>query len=72
MQRYFRDMTSQLEAIAKAANLDLVAYFLGMARCETELFVRRAAEAEARATDAAPADEGTQMSPSMNSPCLSG
>ena len=38
--RYVRDMTAQLEAMAVAARLDLVAYFLGMARAENDLFVR--------------------------------
>ncbi len=33
-------MTSQLEAMALAADLDLLAYFLGMARSEADLFVR--------------------------------
>jgi hypothetical protein len=38
--RYVTDMTSQLEAMASAAHLDLLAYFLGMAKAEAELFVR--------------------------------
>jgi hypothetical protein len=38
--RYVRGMTAQLEAMAVAARLDLVTYFLGMARAETDLFVR--------------------------------
>jgi hypothetical protein len=42
-------MTAQLEAMAIAARLDLLAYFLGMARAESEIYVRTnavAAEAE--------------------------
>jgi hypothetical protein len=38
--RYVADMTAQLEAMAIAARLDLLAYFLGMAKAESELFVR--------------------------------
>jgi hypothetical protein len=44
--RYIADMTAQLEAMAIAARLDLLAYFLGMARAESELFVRTNAVAE--------------------------
>jgi hypothetical protein len=40
-------MTAQLEAMAIAARLDLLAYFLGMAKAESEIYVRtNAAEAE--------------------------
>jgi hypothetical protein len=45
--QYITDMTAQLEAMAVAARLDLLAYFLGMARAESELFVRTNAVAEA-------------------------
>jgi hypothetical protein len=38
--RYIADMTAQLEAAAIAARLDLLAYFLGMAKAESEIFVR--------------------------------
>ena len=37
---YVSDMTAQLEAMALAAGLDLLAYFLGMARSEADLYVR--------------------------------
>jgi hypothetical protein len=43
---YITDMTAQLEAMAVAAHLDLLAYFLGMAKAESELFVRTNAVAE--------------------------
>jgi len=33
---YVADMTAQLESMATAAGLDLVAYFLAMARAESE------------------------------------
>jgi hypothetical protein len=55
---YITDMTAQLEAMAVAARLDLLAYFLGMAKAESELFVRTnavtdaAREAEIEAEDA--------------------
>jgi hypothetical protein len=38
--RYITEMTAQLEAMAIAARLDLLAYFLGMARAESEIYVR--------------------------------
>ena len=44
--RYVADLTAQLEAMAIAADLDLLAYFVGMARAEAEMFVRTNAEAE--------------------------
>jgi hypothetical protein len=47
--RYITDMTAQLEAMAIAARLDLLAYFLGMAKAESELFVRTSAVAEVEA-----------------------
>jgi len=44
--RYITDMTAQLEAMAVAARLDLLAYFLGMAKAESEIYVRTNALAE--------------------------
>jgi hypothetical protein len=44
-------MTSQLEAMAIAARLDLLAYFLGMARAESEIYVRTNAVTEAERVD---------------------
>lgn len=38
--RYIIDMTTQLEAVAITARLDRLAYFLGMAKLESEIFVR--------------------------------
>ena len=63
--RYITDMTAQLEAMAIAARLDLLAYFLGMARAESELFVRTNAVAEVEGADegsyeAAPGDRKSQ------------
>jgi hypothetical protein len=40
--RYIADMAGQLEAMANAARLDLVAYFLAMARAESESAARAA------------------------------
>ena len=51
MARYITDMTAQLEAMAIAARLDLLAYFLGMARAESEIYVRTNAVAEAERAD---------------------
>ena len=45
--RYITDMTAQLEAMAIAARLDLLAYFLGMAKAESEIYVRTNAVVEA-------------------------
>ena len=38
--RYITDVTAQLEAAAFAAHLDQLAYFLGMAKAESEILVR--------------------------------
>jgi hypothetical protein len=39
-------MTAQLEAMAAAADLELLAYFLGMAKAEAGFFLRMTAEAD--------------------------
>jgi hypothetical protein len=44
-------MTAQLEAMAIAGRLDLLAYFLGMAKAESEIYVRTNAVVEAERTD---------------------
>jgi hypothetical protein len=44
--RYVTVMTVQLEAMAVAARLDLLAYFLGMARAQCDLVVRGNAQAD--------------------------
>jgi hypothetical protein len=51
--RYIADMTAQLETMAIAARLDLLAYFLAMARAE--------GEASARALPAEPACDAPLM-----------
>jgi hypothetical protein len=52
LPRYIAGMTSQLEALAIAAHLDRVAYFLGMAKAESEILVRVSGVPEAeRAED---------------------
>src|ERR1700722_13631095 len=38
--RYITDVTAQLKALAIAAHLDLLAYFLGLAKAESETSVR--------------------------------
>jgi hypothetical protein len=56
---YVSDMTAQLEAMALAGGLDLLAYFLGMARSEADLFLRtNAGEGEAEGEGAALSEEG--------------
>jgi hypothetical protein len=52
--RYIAGMTANLEAVAIAARLDLLAYFLGMAKAESEIFVRTYG-----APKAEPAEEGS-------------
>jgi hypothetical protein len=42
--RYVADMAAQLEAMSAAVDLDLLAYFLGMAKAEADMFLRAAAE----------------------------
>ena len=43
--RYVADMAAQLEAMSEAADLDLLAYFLGMAKVEAETFLHRSLSA---------------------------
>ena len=38
--RYITGMITELEAMANAARLDQLVYFLGMAKVESEIFVR--------------------------------
>ena len=38
--RYIAGMTAKLEAVAITARLDRLVYFLGMAKLESEIFVR--------------------------------
>ncbi len=54
---YIADMTAQLETMAIAARLDLLAYFLAMARAESET--------SARAATAEPAAVLSEPSPSL-------
>jgi hypothetical protein len=54
--RYVTDMAAQLEAMAIAARLDLLAYFLGMAKAEGDLFLRTHAGSDDAADDSAAAD----------------
>ena len=44
--RYVRDMAAQLEAVAVAARLDLLAYFLSMVKAEADMFIRGDAQAD--------------------------
>ncbi len=55
---YVSDMSAQLEAMALSANLDLLAYFLGMARSEADLFIRTNSEAEGEGEDGEGEDGG--------------
>jgi hypothetical protein len=70
---YITDMTAQLEAMAVAAHLELLAYFLGMAKAESELFVRTNAvaeaelEAKAAGEDPYPAGSGIHQPHASNS-----
>ena len=52
-------MTAQLEAMAIAARLDLLAYFLGMAKAESEIYVRTNAVAEAERMERNPTSPRT-------------
>jgi hypothetical protein len=66
---YITDMTAQLEAMAVAARLDLLAYFLGMAKAESELFVRTnaVAETEPESDDSYPTAAGDRQPYASNS-----
>lgn len=44
---YITDVTARLEAVAITAHLDRLAYFLGMAKLESEIFVRTNGDPEA-------------------------
>ena len=65
--RYITDMTAQLEAMAIAARLDLLAYFLGMAKAESEIFVRTNAVAEAERADEEPYESAVGLHQENNS-----
>jgi hypothetical protein len=45
--RYIIDVTAQLEAVASTAHLDRLAYFIGMAKAESEMIVRTNGDPEA-------------------------
>jgi hypothetical protein len=49
--RYVTDMTAQLQAMAAAARLDLLAYFLGKAKAEGDLFIRDSVQADSSDND---------------------
>ena len=49
--RYIIDVTAQLEAAAFAAHLDQLAYFLGMAKAESGIFVRTYGAPEAEGAE---------------------
>jgi hypothetical protein len=65
--RYITDMTAQLEAMAIASRLDLLAYFLGMARAESEIYVRTNAVAEAGRADEQPFEAAIELPHARNS-----
>jgi hypothetical protein len=67
--RYITEMTAQLEAMSIAARLDLLAYFLGMARAESELFVRTNTVAEAEFE--AEAETSYEAAPGIGPPLAS-
>jgi hypothetical protein len=65
--RYITDMTTQLEAMAIAARLDLLAYFLGMAKAESEIYVRTNAVAEAERLGEEPLEPADGLPQQSNS-----
>src|SRR5579871_6550607 len=58
--RYITDMTAQLEAMAVAAHFDMLAYFLGMAKAESELLIRANPIDETPSAEA-PAEEDSEQ-----------
>jgi hypothetical protein len=60
-------MTAQLEAMAIAARLDLLAYFLGMAKAESEIYVRTNSVAEAERTEENPYEVAVGLPHGTNS-----
>jgi hypothetical protein len=65
--RYITDMTAQLEAMAIASRLDLLAYFLGMAKAESEIYVRTSAVSEAERAEEEPFEAEVGLSQGHNS-----
>jgi hypothetical protein len=68
---YITDMTAQLEAMAIAARLELLAYFLGMAKAESELFVRTNAVAEAESEADAEVEDSYEAATGFGLPLAS-
>ena len=58
--RYIADMTAQLEGMAIAGHFDMLAYFLGMAKAESELLVRMS-PAEEQSLAEGPAQDETEQ-----------
>jgi hypothetical protein len=54
--RYIADMTAQLESMAISGHFDMLAYFLGMAKAESELLVRTSPGEDVSLPEAVPKD----------------
>jgi hypothetical protein len=65
--RYVADMTAQLEAMSAAVDLDLLAYFLAMAKAEAELFLRT--NPEAPTPDPSDDEEAAGRQARSDNPC---
>jgi hypothetical protein len=64
---YITDVTAQLEALAIAAHLDRLTYFLGMAKAESEILVRVSGVPEAERAEDEPHEPAAGLHHENNS-----
>ena len=65
--RYITGMTAKLEAVANAARLDRLVYFLAMAKAESEIFVRTYGAPEAERAEEGSDEPGVGLHQEKNS-----
>jgi hypothetical protein len=65
--RYIAGLTAKLEAVAIVARLDQLGYFLGMAKAESEIFVRTYGAPEAERAEEGSDEPGVGLHQGKNS-----
>jgi hypothetical protein len=65
--RYIAGLTAKLEAVAIVARLDQLGYFLGMAKAESEIFVRTYGAPEAERAEEGSDEPGVGLHQEKNS-----
>ena len=65
--RYIAGLTAKLEAVAIVARLDQLGYFLGMAKVESEIFVRTYGAPEAERAEEGSDEPGVGLHQEKNS-----